>query len=384
MLESPDSKKQNYYADTQVRGLYISVARGGTKTFILRKKIEGRSERITLGVYPDISLEEARKLAYEARTKIANGVNPAETKRKAKEELTLEDLFLEYLERHADKQRKTGGDMRKNFERYLGHWKERKASKIARKEVERLHGSLAREKGIHTANRTIQMLRAIYNKAITWHLFDLENPAAGISLFPEKPRERFLSKEEATRLLRALEEESNKDLADFVKLSFFTGIRKSNLMALRWDWIDWKTGKLTIPDTKNNTKQVLALGGWEIAILQKRFDQLANSSRKAKVPMSDFVFPGTGKDGHLKDLKRSWTSFRLRNGMEDITIHDLRRSLAATMANANMNLSLVKSALNHKDIKTTLAVYARTQDEAVRDAREQALTPILRDSGILD
>lgn len=155
-------------------------------------------------------------------------------------------------------------------------------------------------------------------------------------------------------------------------------------MALRWDWIDWKTGKLTIPDTKNNTKQVLALGGWEIAILQRRFDELANNSRKAKVPMSDFVFPGTGKDGHLKDLKRSWTTFRARNGMEDITIHDLRRSLAATMANANMNLSLVKSALNHKDIKTTLAVYARTQDEAVRDAREQALTPILRDSGILD
>lgn len=133
LLESVDDKKQNYYADTQVRGLYISVARGGTKTFILRKKIEGRSERITLGVYPDISLDEARKLAYEARTKIANGVNPAETKRKAKEELTLEDLFLEYLERHADKQRKTGGDMRKNFERYLGHWKERQAKSHARR-----------------------------------------------------------------------------------------------------------------------------------------------------------------------------------------------------------------------------------------------------------
>jgi transposase len=102
----------------------------------------------------------------------------------------------------------------------------------------------------------------------------------------------------------------------------------------------------------------------------KFVNELELLKERRKVATTEFVFPGNGKSGHLVDPKRAWSTLRMRAGIEDCTIHDLRRSLGAAMANANVNIALVKSALHHKDMKTTLAVYARTQKEAVRDARE--------------
>lgn len=57
-------------------------------------------------------------------------------------------------------------------------------------------------------------------------------------------------------------------------------------------------------------------------------------------------------------------------GLNDVTIHDLRRSLASGMASNNVNIALVKDALNHRDLKTTIAVYARTRKSAVVEAKE--------------
>ena len=69
--------------------------------------------------------------------------------------------------------------------------------------------------------------------------------------------------------------------------------------------------------------------------------------------------------------------------LEDCTIHDLRRSLGARMASANVNIALVKDALHHNDIKTTLAVYARTQDHAVKSAKELLQNQWLEGAGLI-
>ncbi|MCW5823740.1 MAG: site-specific integrase [Cyanobacteria bacterium TGS_CYA1] len=382
-LKPPLDSKQVYFWDTQVRGLCFSVAKGGSKAFVLRRKIQGRSERIWLGKFPDLTIEMARKLAYEKNAIIAGGSNPGDIRRLLQSEPTLEHLFESYIKRHAEKQRKTSNDMRQLFDRCLLKWKDRKASSIKNRDVEILHGKLGEERGPYTANRVVQLLRAVYNKATTWHLFSGENPAKGITLFTEKARERFLNKEEAVKLLKALENEPDRCLKDFIRLSLFTGVRKANLMSLRWEDVSWSERTFTIPETKNGTRQVVALGNHEINLLQERFEFLERKSKKENKAFSSYVFPGPGKDGHIKDLKRSWTTLRKRTGLEDVTIHDLRRSLASTMANANVNLSLVKNTMNHKDMKTTLSVYAHTHQEAIRDAKELALKPILQQAGLI-
>ncbi|MFN8555659.1 MAG: tyrosine-type recombinase/integrase, partial [Candidatus Obscuribacterales bacterium] len=156
-------------------------------------------------------------------------------------------------------------------------------------------------------------------------------------------------------------------LRDFILLDVMTGSRKSALVAARWDEFDLHAATWTIPpwNSKNKMGQLVPLGEYEIDILRERQEYLS-----ALGTASLFVFPGSGKTGH--QFKRSWPSLRRRLGLDDVTIHDLRRSLAATMASANVNLVLIKNALNHGDIKTTAKVYARTNKQAELEARQTA------------
>jgi integrase len=326
-----------------------------------------------------MSIDQARVKAAFLNNQIAQGINIFDVATNMKQEMTLEELFTQYLERHADKTRKTSDDMRKNFKNWVGKLAKRKVSSLTRAEAEKLHGQLGKERGEYAANRAVQLLRAVYNKGIKWNLYDGINPFSGISLFEEKSRERFLDKQETTKLLKALESHPNNTLRDFIKLSLFTGVRKTNLMELEWANVDLEKGIMVIPDTKNGTKQVIALGGHEIVLLSARRDWLEEEDILGK-----FVFPGDGAKGHMCDIKKAWQTFREKINLKDVTIHDLRRSLGASMANANVNIALVKAALHHKDMKTTLNVYARTQQDAVKDARESVHLTWLQAAGLVE
>src|SRR5262249_8434072 len=134
----------------------------------------------------------------------------------------------------------------------------------------------------HTANRTMQLLRAVYNRAIKAKAFKGENPVVGIPLYKEKPRGRFLEKVEVERLFKTLNEYPLEDPRDFIWLSLLTGARKSNLFSMQFSDIDFDGGVWLIPETKNGTSQPVALTGLEIKILKTR--ELKSDS--------DFVFPG--------------------------------------------------------------------------------------------
>lgn len=360
---------QIYYSDSQTRGLELSVAAKGTKSFIYRRKVDGVSRRLFLGYYPDLSIEQARAKANDFNSRCSMGENIFETAGAAKAELTLSDLFNSYLERHAKKSKVTWQVMSKDFERNVASIKNKKLSKISSNIAEKLHVDLTKERGPYSANRTIQLLRAVFNKGIQWKLYRGDNPFKGITLHKEKPRERFLSEDEAKKLLRTLDEMEDCDIKDFIVLSLFTGARKANLAAMHFSNIDWGRGLWVIPISKNGERVVVALGGKEISILERRFNKI-----KSGLPDDDeptFVFPGKGSTGHLTDPKKSWYTLRKKAGLEDVTIHDLRRSLGSAMASANVNVALVKGALGHKDMKTTLAHYAHTNKEAERAAKQR-------------
>jgi integrase len=133
---------------------------------------------------------------------------------------------------------------------------------------------------------------------------------------------------------------------------------------MRWADVDLDNAVWTIPDTKNNTAQTILLTGPELEILQKRFD-----NRKK----FDYVFPGTGtKSPHLADPKKGWHRILKRARIENLHLHDLRRTLGSYMAMTGASLSVIGNALNHKDVSTTRKVYAHSAHEAERTAREVA------------
>lgn len=393
-LPPSSGKAFDIYYDAKVDGLWLRVRPSGTKTFMVKRWVNNKAETVVLGRFsgsaiqspefeknplilfghnPKLNVDQARRLAIAVLAQLNTGANPNQKLKQEREELTLAELFIAYMDRHAKKSRKTWQVMEKDFERISRGLRNKMLSAITHSDAERLHAQIAQTRGTYASNRAVQLLRAVYNKGKAWKLYAGDNPFSGITLFPEKPRERFLSSEEAGRLLAALADEPNLVLRDFITLSLLTGVRKSNLMRMRWDEIDMVSGKWTIPDTKNGTSQTIALNDYEIAILERR---------RASV-VGEYVFPGSGKSGHLTDLKKSWYALRSRVGIDDCTIHDLRRSLGSGMAEAGVNVQMVKNVLHHKDQKTTLTVYSRTSQIPERQAREAAHIAWFESAGIL-
>lgn len=362
-LEYPsDGKRQERYYDTKARGLFLLVTEAGMKTFYVRRKIKGKSELFLLGRFPELSVEQARAKSGAFHAAVTDGKNIAQAKRAERAELSLGELFDAYVENHLKKSRKTWQAQLENFDRSFSHWKNHKLSSITRADVEHLHMSIGRKRGHYAANRAIDLLRAAYNKGIQWHMFKGENPAVGISEFKEQPRERVLQPDEMERFFQALDAETDEKFRHFVALCLMTGQRKSNVLAMRWDDIDFKGKTWTIPGEKMKNGQSLVL-----ALSQSELEVIASHPR-----LGDWVFPGSGETGHFVEPKRAWQRLLKRAQIENLHIHDLRRSLASFMANAGADVSLIRSALNHKDIQTTLNVYIRTAKTAELDAREKA------------
>lgn len=371
----PVGQKQIYLADSSTRGLYVQVSLSGTKTFVYRRKMGATWRQRSIARFGEISIPEARAKASEYNHLIASGTNIFDEAAASKSEPTFRELFEAYVTRHADKACTTSGEMRKEFQRWLGPLANKKASAISRNDAEKLHHSMMETP--YAANRAIQLGRTIYNKGIIWGLYVGTNPFSKITEFSEHSRDRFLSNEEAGRILVELEiapttDDAARALRDFILLDLYTGVRKSNLLSATWDEIDLEAAMWMIPDTKSKNKQgqFIPLGEFEIQILKERQSYLRK--RAGKTGISPYVFPGIGVTGHQVSLQKSWVKLRDKLGIQDVRLHDCRRSLAAAMASKNVNVALIKNAMNHKDMKTTMSVYARTNKRAELEAKQLA------------
>jgi len=369
-LSLPPKGKRTYYYDTKSRGLTLCVTPTGTKTFYLYRKIDGRPERIRIASYPDMTIEKARGKAGDLNSEIAQGNNPQDQKRAIKAEMLFEQLFNEYIERHAKVHKKSWKGDQSQYDRYLSHWKPRKLSSIRKQDIQALHAKIGREHGQYAANRLLALLHTLFNKAIEWE-WGHPNPAQGIKKFKEKSRERFLEADELPRFFSALAEEPNDTARDYILMSLLTGARQANVMAMHWNEINLTRATWTIPETKTGDPHTVPLVTPAIEILTRRKDNTSNP----------WVFPGTGKTGHLMEPKKAWRRILDRAGIDNLRIHDLRRSLGSWQAATGANLSIIGKTLAHKNVNTT-AIYARLNIDPVRESMNKATDAILEAGGM--
>ena len=362
LSKAPAAKKgsKDYYYDTKEKGLMMAVTPAGTKSFYLYKRIDGKPERLLLGRFPDISIENARKAAMAAKGEIAIGKNPQKAKRAIRDEMTFHALFVEYMEKYSKVHKKSWKYDEREINKFLKHWFKRKISSIKKTEVERLHAKLGKENGIYQANRLLERIRSIFNKAIDWG-WEGVNPAVGIKKFKEKSRDRFLQPDELPRFFKALSNEPNEAARDFFMISLLTGARKSNTLAMRWSDINFTTETWRIEDTKNSEALTVHLPKEAVEILTER-------KWKSESP---WVFEGNGESGHLADPKKAWMRILKEAEIENLRIHDLRRTLGSYQAATGANGYIIGKSLGHKSQQST-AIYARLNIDPVRDSVNKA------------
>lgn len=386
-LPPADPGRRDCYYDSKVDGLELRVTDKGSKSFSVYRWVNGKARRIVLGRFsptamqgsefekdplsvmgnnPILSVENARKLAAAVLIDLTAGNEPLESRRHS-DVITLGELFRQYIDNYAMEHTKTWKVMEECFDRYLSHWKGKEVVSIKRSHVQQLINKLGNERGKTTANRTLQLLRAVINKGIQWSLVEGDNPATGIAMYKLKPRKRFIAEHELPKLIAAIEEDESQDIRDYIHLSLYTGARKMNILSMRWRDVDLEGGVWTIPDTKNDESQEILLTEPELEILRRRYNQRDRSKESFQ-----YVFPGPGSKGHLTDPKKGWHRILRRAGIEDLHLHDLRRTLGTYMAMSGVSLSVIGNALNHKDLATTRKVYAQSAREAEKQARKLA------------
>ena len=369
-LPTPN-KGWKYYYDLKVQGLGVGIGSTGKKSFILYRKINGRPERINLGRYPDFTIEQARGKASEINADIASGFNPADVARKSKREMTLDDLFHEYMTRTAAFNKRPDKP-KANYRLYLSPWGKRKLSTITHEEVDSLHKKLGREKGVVTANIALKLLHVMYNKAINeWRIWKGENVAHGTKKFTEHSRDRFIQSDELPRFFQALADEQNDTMRDYFLLSLLTGARRANVLSMRWQDVNFGRAEWRIEETKNGTPQTVTLSPEAMDLLRNR----------KPVEPAAFVFPGSGKTGHLMEPKKGWKRILERAGIDDLRIHDLRRTLGSWQAKTGASLAIIGKSLNHKNQNTT-AIYARLDLDPVRDSVNTATSAMMKAAGV--
>ena len=362
----PDQTK-NWFEVTDAKCSYLHcrIGKTGCKSYMLVKKIGGQCVRITIGKANEISVDFARKKAFELLEKIKNGVNPNNEKHQLSKETTFGELFEEYIERHAKRHASPGhlkNTLNINKRRFM-YWKNRKISSLCMREIEQWFYAIRDSSGLFVANQALTLLRHVYNKAIQWG-WDGRNPTAGIKKFQTHARERFLSPEEMDRLFSALDEEENPVYKTFFYTLLYTGQRRGNVLAMRWEDIDFTTDIWFIPKTKNGSSMRVPLVGQLVLMLKEL---------KLQSGGSPWVFPSP-LDGsaHLGEPRNIWDRIKKRAGITDLRMHDLRRTVASYECMGGINLSVVSKTLNHKTLSAT-QVYARVNTSAVAQALQSTV-----------
>lgn len=145
-LVAQEGEKRRYVYDSKESGLLVQLTGNGRKTFQLYKKHMGKPVRVTIGTYPELTVEQARKKAREIKVDLANGENPNDKLKQQRQEMTFAGLFEIYLERHARVKKRSWQADREAFNRHLVTLGRKKLSTITRQDIAAIHSGIGKDR----------------------------------------------------------------------------------------------------------------------------------------------------------------------------------------------------------------------------------------------
>ena len=376
--------------DGALKGFGVRMKPSGAAAWLVQYRTrEGRTRRLVLGKLSVLTPDEARKLAGDKLKEVTQGGDPSADRHRARREaLTIAELADLYLgEGPAEKPNKKASSWaadRSNIERHVKPLLGRKlavaltagdaakfqadvaAGKSKADVKTKKRGRAIVEGGRGTAARSLAVLGAMLQFAVGRKLIPA-NPAKGVKLLKGSKRERFLSEAELARLADALaameaEHRLNRTATAAIRLLLLSGCRKSEILTLRWEWVDVERGVLRLPDSKTGAK-VVPLAAAAVKLL-------------AELPRrGDYVLPAAKGTGHYTGLQKDWERVRARAGLAGVRVHDLRHSFASFAVADGNSLYLIGKVLGHKQARTT-EIYAHLADDPIRAVADRTAARI--------
>jgi integrase len=385
-LPVPVGSSRPYYHDSIVGGLSVRITSKGVKSFVVQRRINKRPVIVTLGRYPEMTIQIARKQAIKALNSISEGVNPNNKDKEVLiQNISLGQVFSDYI-------RSRGTNLKDNtkkgyisaFNNYLKDWEGKPIAEITRDMVEKKHRAITKQSPTR-ANTVMRQLRAYFNYAMGEYedsdgnpIF-IHNPVSRLSHIKAWNREKRkqtiiktydLKKWYDTVMELPQHQLNNKQpntaevCRDLFLFILFTGLRRREASTLMWDNIDFKDHSLTIEDTKNHEAHSLPLTPFLLEVLERRKSD------------SPYIFQGTTPDKPLNDPKKQLDKVRKISGVY-FNLHDLRRTFITIAESLDINTYALKQLLNHKDQRDVTGGYIITDMERLREPMNKITDYIL-------
>lgn len=360
---------QKIYRDDQLPGFGLVVG-SKSKTYIVEARVGGRNVRCTVGRATLLSAEVARQKAKALLGEMAEGRNPnAKKKAQSAAEITLEAAFQSFFAARKLAAVTVDGYQR-TVELYLADWRQKPLAKISREMVLARHQKLSAERGGVTANNVMRHLRSVYNFAAASHEELPPNPVGIIrqarAWAKERRRQSVVKHHQLPAWWQAAMAETD-DARDVLLMALFTGMRRSEVVTLRWAHLDLQGGLLRLPRTKNGDPLELPLSSFLAELLKARQERAGGS---------EWVFPGTGRTRHLTEVKSFVGRVKAASGVE-FTLHDLRRTFITVAEGLDLSAYALKRLVNHRVGGDVTAGYIVHDAERLREPVERIAQRLL-------
>ena len=358
----PEAKTRIIW-DREVRGFGLRITAAGSKAFIVNYRADGRERRATIGRPSETSLKDARQLAGETLASVRAGADPLQERQWKREAAAVADgldrFFGEFVpvrigngrmskRTEADYRRQTALTIRPA----LGNLK---IAAVTRQDVER---AISKRAPVQR-NRTLALLSRLFTSFEAWEYRPQHsNPCRGIEKAREEPRDRTLSPSELKAFGAALAqaEDENPIVVAVIQVAALTGLRISEVLAMRWQDVDLETGKATLPTTKTG-RRIQLLSAPAVDVLSKLPRRYA------------WVFSTMGSPIGYKRARAAFSRIVKRADIADVRLHDLRRTVMTSAAMSGIGSHVLRDLLGHRT--TAMADrYIRSTGSALQDATE--------------
>jgi len=356
-----DDQSRDVRWDDRLPGFGVRIYPTGRKAFVLSYRSKGRKRFLTLGTYGVLTLDQARGKARSLLGDVIDGKDPLEERKQASQGEIIKSLCREYLERYAKISKRSWKEDQRRLDRHIiSKWGNIKVKSIKRSDVAALHHQIGKT-APYEANRILALLSKMFELAQRWGFLteNSPNPARKIDKFKEEKRDRWVTPEELPRVARAIDQEENVYIRGALWLYLLLGIRKTELLKAKWENIDLQRREMHLPETKSGRSHYLPLNEPAIQII-KNLPVLEDNP---------YLLPGRRRGYPLVNISMPWDRVRKKANIEDVRLHDLRRTLGSWLAQSGNSLHLIGRVLNHSNPSTT-AIYARFGQDHVREALE--------------
>lgn len=347
--------------DREIRGFGLRVTPAGAKAFIVNYRADGRERRMTVGRPSELSLREARELAGETLASVRAGGDPLQERQDKRSEPTVAEAIDKLFGETFPARQELGKLKPKTVREY------RKAAKAVQPTLAKLRVSAVTRSDVERAvkglrpvarNRTLAFVSRLFSECERWGWRDRDNPARHVERSTETPRSRVLNETELAALGEALgkSEGERPVMVAAIRFIALTGVRASEALGLKWEHVDLETRRAVLADTKTGTR-LLALSEAAVSILSglPRSGQWCFGSRRGPVGYSR--------------LRPAFHRIAEQAGLENVRLHDLRRTLASRAAASGIGVYTLKSLLGHRS-DVMASRYVRDYGSALADATD--------------